>query len=403
MVDQQILEKAKYLSIFVDAGVAIPETLHDENTLFQAWKKGALVAQSRNAPNDPVIDFDDGFHIVSYASRRWRTISLTTPEDQVRVIVAQRFDVYTALTEGILLEAILPIVWVLPLIGMLVLFVINVGLKPLERLANTLSEKDGDDFSPLDSDQYTGEMIPIVDALNNLFRRLYEAFERERRFSADAAHELRTPLAALKVGLHNMSRDSGSNSNLLRLHNTIERMGHSVEQLLTMHRVSLDIDTEDLKDCDLETITREVISEMYGQIHAKSQVIELSGGCATITGNSFSIAMLLRNLIDNAIKYTPAKGSIHVTIQGKPKSVRVLVEDSGPGIPDSEYSRVEERFYRIGGDQHSSGITGSGLGLSIVSFVAHLHRGAIFYSESSELGGLAVEIVFPAIDKQGRR
>lgn len=397
LVDQQILEKAHSVSTLVNKGLELPGSLYDENTLFQVWLEEKLIAQSNNAPDHQFFERDDGFHIVSYNGKRWRTYLVKTPNNHTTVIVAQRFDVYTSLTEDILLEAILPIIWVLPLVGVLVWLIVGLGLKPLRRLASNLNHKGVDDFSTFDSSQYPGEMVTIVGSLNQLFLRRREAFERERRFSADAAHELRTPLAALKVGLHNLSEGSINDASLINLENSVERMGHSIEQLLLMHRVSSEHAPADLEDCDLNKIAQSVITEMYGQIEEKQQIIELKGDSAHVSGEPFALSVLFRNLIDNANKYTPNNGSLRITIQEKPLSVNVLVEDSGPGIPESEYSHVIERFYRVGGDRHSSGVVGSGLGLSIVSFVTRLHRGQIFFSGSAALGGLAIEIIFPSI------
>jgi two-component system sensor histidine kinase QseC len=397
LVDQQILEKAHSVSILVDKGLELPDSLYDENTLFQVWLEKKLIAQSINSPEHHFFEQGDGFHIVSYNGRRWRTYIVKSPRDHTTIIVAQRFDVYTSLTENILLEAILPIIWILPLVGVLVWLIVSLGLKPLRKLANSLNHRDVDDFATFDDSQYPGEMVTIIGSLNQLFLRLHKAFERERRFSADAAHELRTPLAALKVGLHNLSESSINDSSLSSLENSVERMGHSIEQLLAMHRVSSEHVPADLEDCDLNKIAKSVIAEMYGQIEEKQQTIELKGDSAHVSGEPFALSVLFRNLVDNASKYTPHNGFLRITIQEKPLSVNVLVEDSGPGIPESEYPRVIERFYRVGGDRHSSGVVGSGLGLSIVSFVTRLHRGQIFFSGSAALGGLAIEIIFPSI------
>ena len=397
LLDWEILGKVHSVSKLADKGLELPNSLYDENTLFQIWRKEKLIAQSDNAPGTQFLKLGDGFHIVSYSGKRWRTYIVNTPQDHTVIIVGQRLDIYNTVTEDILLKAILPIIWVLPLVGILVWLIISLGLKPLRKLANILNDRNSNDFSTFDDSQYPGEMVAIVSSLNQLFLRLSEAFERERRFSADAAHELQTPLAALKVGLHNLSEGPVNDSSLSSLENSVEKMGHSIKQLLAMHRVSSEHVSADLEACDLNKIAQTVISEMYGQIEEKQQTIELKGDSAHVSGEPFSISVLFRNLIDNASKYTPNKGSIRITIQEKRLSVNVLVEDSGSGIHESEHSRVLERFYRVGGDRHSSGVVGSGLGLSIVSFVTRLHRGQIFFSSSVALGGVAVEIVFPSI------
>lgn len=399
LVDQQLLEKAASLASLANNSLGPPDDLFDSNMLFQIWRNGTLAAASQNAPTERFVEAAPGYHFVSYAGIRWRTWIEQTQGGLV--IAAQRFDGYAKLVESILLQAILPIIWVLPVLAVLVWLVVSFGLQPLSRLAAKLNSKKADDLTVLDSRQYPAEMTVIVNSLNQMFNRLGQAFERERRFSADAAHELRTPLSALKVGLHNLSLTSASDPNLAKLKDSVNRMGHSIEQILALHRISVEKLPASQERCELTAIAQNVISEIYAQIELKEQFIELEGKPVWIDGDRFSLSMLLRNLIDNAGKYTPEKGRIRVTIDTKSKDdsnakvASILVEDSGPGIPEAEYSRVVERFYRVGGDRHPADIVGSGLGLAIVAFVVQLHQGNIYFSQSAELGGLAVEIIFP--------
>jgi two-component system sensor histidine kinase QseC len=174
-------------------------------------------------------------------------------------------------------------------------------------------------------------------------------------------------------------------------------MGHSIEQLLSLHRVSLDADSSELAQCELHSVVQDVIAELYEGLTLKQQTIELVGAVAEIRASLSSATILLRNLVDNASKYTPDKGTIRVTTGGHNGRSFVRVEDSGPGIPEEEYSRVLERFYRIGGDRNNSNVVGSGLGLSIVSDIVRIHDGQIVFSRSTALGGLAVEVSFSSI------
>lgn len=395
LVDEQIIEKYDVLSVLLAHDLNAPRKLYNDNTLFQIWQGSVLVKKSSNSPTNLFVDPNGNFHVASYQGKRWRAFGKKLEESDTSIIVALKYDIYSGLTEDILLKAIVPIVWVLPIVGLLVLLVINIGLRPVQQLARGLSTRAVNDLSPLETDGYSTELQPIVTALNGLFVQLSEAFEREKRFSADAAHELRTPLSALKVHLHNLSKDFGHDPDVEVLKRASERMEHCIEQLLEIHRTSTEVDDADLEICNLNEIAKTVVADIYTSIDAKQQSIELMGSATHVLAKPSALAVLCRNLIDNASKYTPDKGVILITTAENKGRVSLLVEDSGPGIPEAEYSRVLDRFYRVGGDRHDTGVIGSGLGLSIVSFIVQRYGGQIVFSRSSRLGGLAVEISFP--------
>jgi two-component system, OmpR family, sensor histidine kinase QseC len=419
LIELQIMEKGQFLSSLIQGSISLPADIFDEKTYFQVWRGGELLDSSSNAPSSILIDARDGHHFVSFNGRRWRmwvfSINVTNAErneiigstvkapiEMITIVIAQRGDLYFRLTESILLKAIYPIIWVLPIIGLLVWGIVTFGLRPLSRLANVLNDRVVEDFSALDSREYPDEMHSIVRSLNQLFDRLREAFNRERRLSADAAHELRTPLAALKIGLHNMKASATEDKNLDRLQSSVDRMGHSVEQILTLHRMSSEVSHGEMSDCDIQLIARDTIAGMFSQFEARRQHIELDAESTMLYGDAFSLSVLIRNLIDNAGKYTPESGTVRVTVSKLAGAVRLFVEDSGFGIPIAERERVLERFYRVSGDRHSSGIEGSGLGLSIVSSIVRLHEGKLRLTQSEALGGLGVEIVFPQIKQIDR-
>ena len=393
LVDQQVSEKAGTLATLITHQEAIPANIFDNNTFFQVWQGESLKARSANAPSQRLLTAHSGFHFTSYAGIRWRTQVFPLPDDSRQVIVAQRFDVYSRLTEAILLKAILPIIWVLPIVGLLIWLIVTIGLNPLKRLAEILNRRPADEFSGLDPAQYPQELTVVVDSLNNLFMRLSEAFERERRFSADAAHELRTPVAALKVDIHNLSLASPEDPHLERLKKSVDRVGHSLEQMLALHRVTSDQSGINREYLELGAIAKNVIGQIYPQLDARQQQIELIDEATSgVFGEQLSLEMMLRNLLDNASKYTPEGGRIQLTISDNEDMVRLVVEDSGPGIPEPEYDRVLDRFYRVGGDRHQSGVIGSGLGLSIVRYAVNQHGGRIRFGRSPSLNGLSVTI-----------
>jgi two-component system, OmpR family, sensor histidine kinase QseC len=397
--EQQLEEKAHTLSTLVSHQTNIPSHIFGDDTLFQVWQQAVLLAKSQNAPEASFYSQDAGFHLRSYNGNQWLLYRYEGQKPDIDIIVAAKHRVYSSLTEDVLIRTILPIIWVLPIIGLLVWGIVHIGLKPLRSLAAKLDSRGANDFSVLKKGRYTRELLPIISALNGLFGRLGDAFERERRFSADAAHEFRTPLSALKINLHNLSKEQKDNQTVQSLKRTADRMEHSIEQLLALHEVSIDIDGC-VGKINLREAAQDVIVEVYDQLTLKSQTIELMGTDCFIHGRLPSIAILLRNLIDNASKYTPEKGVIRVTVGSRADQATLLIEDSGPGVPEEEYERVLDRFYRIGGDQNKSNVRGSGLGLSIVSDIVRVHNANIVISRSLELGGLAVKISFPLAERE---
>jgi len=393
--EQQLREKAYTLSTLASQQESIPKNLFGNDALFQVWHQGSLVAQANSTTDQSFYASEPGFHLKGYAGTQWLLYRLELREPERTLIVATRHRVYSSMTEEVLIRTILPIIWILPVIGLLVWGIVNIGLKPLKELAQQLNSRKANDFSKLERDKYTQELMPIVRALNGLFERLNDTFEREKRFSADAAHELRTPLSALKINLHNLSQMQNDNESLESLKRTADRMEHSIEQLLSLHEVSIDVEGRSFEKINLYKSVQEVVVEVYEQIALKKQEIELEGTDCFIQGNPSSIAILLRNVIDNASKYTPDHGNIRVTVEPRDDQAFLLVEDSGPGVQEKEYERVLDRFYRVDGDRHRSSVRGSGLGLSIVSDIARTHDAQIVLSRSSALGGLAIRISFP--------
>ncbi len=398
LLDRQLLEKLHVLEQVLASGATPPSGLFDEHSLYQVWRGGERAAASDGAPPTPLVEADNRFHDVSYQGRRWRALGFPLAGSDTVLIMATRLDAYARLTEDILLRAIIPIIWILPVLGLLIWLVIQVGLKPVSRLAEAISRRRANDFHQLSAAAYPQELSPIVNALNKLFFRLEQAFEREKRFSADAAHELRTPLAVFKVNLHNLAKASAASEELSSLTRAADRMEHSIEQLLALHRVLNDnVGEEGWTPCDLYRVAQQVIADIYDSVAVKAQTIELEGEAAWVLADPSPLAIMLRNLIDNASKYTPEQGRIRVSVATVNERAELLVEDSGPGVPAAEYPRVLDRFYRVGGDRNNSKVVGSGLGLSIVAFVVELFQGSIYLSDSAALGGLAVKLSFPAL------
>jgi len=364
---------------------------------FQIWDAGVLRQQSANAPKNPIAPLEPGYRDNNFGGYRWRTLATRSVTAGRWILVAERADLRFRLAEDVILEAVMPIIFVLPIAGLLIWFVVGYGMRPLRRLATQLSAKASDDLSPLPDDEIPTELAQVINSTNDLLSRLAASFEREKRFAADAAHELRTPISVLKVHLHNLAHDlPAENLNVARLKNGIDRMSHLVEQILALYRTMPDQFMADFKPLDLHALAREVISSTYAEFSMKDQRIELSGSSSSVVGDRFTLETLLRNLLSNATKYTPDGGQVRVTVNPNEHGITLKVEDSGAGIEPDEYERVFERFYRVGGDRHASGQPGCGLGLAIVEHIAELHDAHITLGPSSFENGLSVCIDFPS-------
>jgi two-component system sensor histidine kinase QseC len=367
---------------------------------FQIWQSGELLSASRNSPAETLTPLEPGYHDVNFSGYRWRAFARYELPYQRWLLVAQRADLRFQLAESVIVESILPIILGLPVEGLLIWLVVGRGLRPLRELAAEMSAKRSDDLSPLAEYARPRELDALIESINGLLQRLASSFDREKRFAADAAHELRTPISVLKVQLHNLMRDRApSDVQLESLQAAVDRMGHSVEQVLMLYRTMPEQFAAQFVLLNLASLARQVIADLYLQFESKGQQIELVGEHADVYGDEFAVATLLKNLLDNASKYSGEGGAIRVQVAMSANGATLTVEDSGPGIPAEERERVFERFYRVGGDRHASGVTGAGIGLAIVQHIAEIHGAEIRLSESSLGSGLAVAVRFPDINK----
>lgn len=359
---------------------------------YQIFTDDILLLKSNNAPQQIITTQREGFIDSSFLSKRWRVFVLV--ENDTKVIVAQLVEQRVESIEHVLLEAILPIVYVIPIIGLLVFFAINRSLKPLNFLSKQLKQKNVNDLTPMEVKDNSAELKPIEQTLNLLLERLERSFEREKRLSADAAHELRTPISVLKITAHNISIAFEDNNithqHINELNNNTERMAHVIEQIITLNRTTPENFEQSKSQLDLRSVLQQVISDNYEKIELAHQSISLQSESVSFYGDAFSLEILFDNLIKNAIKYSGGSTQVRIsTIQGD-DTVEVIVEDSGIGISQENIDKVFQRFYRV--KQHAE--TGSGLGFSIVKHIVELHGGIIALSKSN-LGGLKVSITFP--------
>ena len=240
----------------------------------------------------------------------------------------------------------------------------------------------------------------MVSELNALLARLREAIDQQKRFTADAAHELRSPLAALQVQLDMLARARSpeeSRAALESLRAGMRRAGRLIEQMLTMARIEPEAAGETFTEVDLGGLAAAVDAELEPLAEAKRIALTLSQlDAAKVHGQAQALHTLIRNLIDNAIRYTPAGGQVSLSIRNLQNEVLLQVEDTGPGIPADERARVFDRFYRLPG----SHAEGSGLGLAIVQQIAHAHGAEVALSEGEGGRGLRASVRFPVREQR---
>jgi len=395
LFDSQLADVASVLAETADVVFLRPESPAAVSGItFQIWKNDVLIGASAGAPVTPISELEPGYANVNFSGYRWRAYVRYAGDQDRWLIVAERADLRFALAENVILESVLPIVLVLPLLGLLVWMIVTRGLRPLSDLAAEMRDKRSDDLSPVAETEPPDELRVLTDSINDLLRRLEGSFDRERRFAADAAHELRTPISVLKVQLHNLLRDLPHQESLKTLEAGVQRMERSVEQVLMLYRIAPDQYAAKFVELDLAGLARQVIAELYPQLDIRHQSIELVGDHFMIRGDSFALRMLLANLIGNASKYSGDKGEIRVSLEEAGEFLELKVEDSGPGIPLEQRDKVFERFYRIGGDRHDTAVPGTGIGLAVVKHVADIHGATIELGRSEFASGLAVMVRF---------
>ncbi len=314
--------------------------------------------------------------------------------------IAQNLSARQRMAGSLALRTIWPIAAMAPLLMLAVWWAISSSLAPVQRVRAQLAARQPDDLAELAEEGLPDEVRPLVHELNLLLGRVGAAFEAQKSFVADAAHELRTPLAALKLqlqGLQRVGADEGARElAITRLHAGIERATRLVEQLLVLARQQASATAgppaELLQPAEL---LRQALAELAPAAQARQIDLGLQGEAdeSRTRGHAEALRMLMRNLLDNAIKYTPEGGRVDVALLRRGDELLLRVEDSGPGIAEADRERVLDRFYRVSG----TAAGGSGLGLAIVKSVADLHGAALVLERSERLGGLRVELRLPLL------
>ena len=398
LFDNQLLDTAKLISYLHQSSIENePKALN--SVAYQIWRNDQLVTASTNARGKAITALQPGFGFANFNGYRWRTLVYFDSEHNQWIVTAERTDIRFSLAENVIIKAVLPILLGIPLIGLLIWFIVSHGLKPLRSLSDQLKNKQVNDLTPIKLPALQKELKHVVHSINTLIARLGSALEREQRFTADAAHELRTPISALKIQLHNLKDELSNDSEaFLQLQSGVDRMQHLVEQLLSLYRSSPSEFSNNFTSVDLYKLAQEIIAEQHQIFEQKHQSLELLGSTSFISGDLFSLQTLLQNLLSNANKYTPEEGTIRVSVENLSSQICLKVEDSGLGIDPDDYNKIYERFQRLNKKSAVASTPGCGLGLTIVNHIVELHNASITISPSDFDSGTTFTVLFDKIE-----
>ena len=351
--------------------------------------KEGLVLRSESAPEFALSLTRNGYSETMLDGQLWHVFSLSTENGNYVIHVGQRDDIRRQLVEGIAGQQVIGFLIALPILGLMIWLIVSRTLSPVNHLREELASREAGYLQPLSMEHLPEEMLPVVQQINVLFEMLEQAFANERNFTSDASHELRTPLAGLLTQIQVAQKTDDAKMRkqaLQKAQQAVSRMTHTVQQLLTLSRVQHHHAGIVKQAVDANQALIEVISDLDHAARDKRIDIELQGESdLLIDANPQLFQVLLRNLIDNAIKYSPVEGQIKVACRREKNRLLVTVDDNGPGVADDDYQRITQRFYRC--VETANSVEGSGLGLSIAQRIVALHAADISFAKST-LGGL---------------
>ena len=381
-----------------------PGSTGEEGLVVQIWdRQGVRIYRSRPPTGETERmpqQSTPGFATIDTPSGPYRVFSVLASGQIVQV--GQPLQVRRELAARLALSTILPLAIITPIIALLVWIAVRRGLAPLDRVAAAVKKRSPGQLAPLRASGWPREVEPLVEALNGLLGRLERAIDSQRAFVADAAHELRTPLAALSLQAQLAQREATPEAReraLSDLRGGLARATRVVEQMLALAREEPGVASRPFAPVDIASLAREVVVALAPLAAAKSVDLGLvrADESLRIQGDRNALETMLDNVIDNAIRYTPPGGRVDVAVEREGNQVLIAARDSGPGIPAHERDRVFERFARGGAPD----APGSGLGLAIVKRIVERHGGNVALDEGLHGKGVSVLLHLPAASPAG--
>ena len=364
--------------------------------IIQIWRADGVMLyrspQGRLLPPQTAIGFSD----TVAGGEPYRIYALRTATQVVQV--AQQTEARGRMAGQLALRAVLPVALLAPVLMLIVWWVVGRAIGPIERVRRQVAARRPDDLAPLPTAGLPAEVRPLVGEMNGLLTRLSAAWDALTHFTADAAHELRSPLAALRLQAQSLQRAPDDATRAIateRLLAGIDRATRLVEQLLALARQEGAGEGAELVSLDLTALARNALADAEPEAarHAIALTLDAPTAPVVLRVDEAALAVLLRNLLGNALRHTPPGGQVRVGVREEASVIDLTVEDSGPGIAPDERARVQDRFYRVPGTPGH----GSGLGLAIVRAIAERHGAALTLDASPTLGGLRVMLRWPAV------
>lgn len=427
--DAHLAQSAALLIAQTDLDIEEDHLLEDDHVLpahryamrvaFQVWVGDRLQLHSANAPDVRLSGTTAGFSNNVIDGVEWRVFSSWNrkhqrlddeddeddeedhefrhgkPDFATLVQVGELMSARKELADTIAAGLLYPLFWALPLLAVLIWLAVWRGVRPLDLVSVELERRSASHLDPLPVDALPAEVKPLVERLNALFHRVEQTFEQERRFTADAAHELRTPLAGIRAQAQvgtSLDNAEARNKAFASVIEGCDRMTHLVEQLLVLARVDA-AQATDFARIELGLLVRDTVAQSVPVALVKGVEIEVDAENEVwFMGNETWFAVLVRNLVENAIRYSPEGTCVRVRVFAVSGGGQLCVEDQGPGVPTGQIAMLGQRFHRVLG----SDAPGSGLGLSIVRRIAMLHGAAVEFSTGAEGRGLRVDVKLAA-------
>jgi signal transduction histidine kinase len=381
-----------------DAEVIKKNVEHGQTVRYQIWRGNTeLMFKSNNAPDTPMTRLL-GFSISTDAQgHEWRHYSIWDAKHEMLAIVSEAVEDRMQLVRSISISSMNPIIVGMPLFILLIWLSVRRGLGPLTDLSQAISRRDANSLERIEESNSPPELQPIVLSLNNLMGRIQQSLEAERRFNANTAHELNTPLAAIKAHLYvaRLSPSDAERQQALNLaHIATERGIRLISQMLALARLGPEHAFADMQSVNLNDIAQDVCAELMPLAMRRDQSLEIltTSGSTVVMGQADLLHRLISNLVDNAMRYSPQHSQIQLEIGHTMNGVRLTVSDNGPGIPLAQREHVFDRFFRLA-DQS---VRGTGLGLAICRKIAVMHHAEISLSEGPDGTGLSVHVDFPS-------
>jgi len=373
--------------------------LHNQYLLFQIWDQhGNLLYKNTGAPDTAFVPLTaQGFSWFRMRGQEWRSYAIWNSAQSLQIQVAEPSSHRKEISRRFAYKLLIFVVMVVPLLIAGLWWAVNRMFRSMQSYAKQVSERVPSDLQQLDLCGAPSEIHPLLQAINRLFERVTQSREREQRFTADAAHELRTPLAAIKTNLQviQRARNEGERQEAVAgLATSVDRATRLVGQLMTLARLEPPYDKYLVKqEIDLKLFCEQQIAGWQQQANHKQQQLRAELAGANVLADPESLAILFRNLMDNALRYTPQNGHILLGCGMHDGRAYLSIADDGPGIPSNQKEAVFARFVRLSG----ADTPGSGLGLSIVQSIAASHQAQIDLGSGLDGRGLCIRIVFPQV------